>query len=179
MTSPPLVYRWRTLYDDCGEVVEAMAPIGRFARQAHAQFEPDASYFLGEVEERSEVSHRHEFVWLRDAWRSLPDALAAEYPSAEHLRKKALINTGWCDIKDYPCANRAEAGRLRAVLRGVLDEYAIIDVRDAVVRTIQAKSQKRGRMSPADFQASKTAILEWVAALLEVEPRALAKADAA
>lgn len=125
---------------------------------------------LAPVEERSEISHRHEFAWLRDAWQTLPDAIMADYPSAEHLRKRALIATGWADIRDYPCASRAEATRLAAALRGELDDYAVVIVRDAVVRVARAKSQARDKMNRADFQASKQAVIEYVAGLLDVSP---------
>lgn len=162
--SAPLVYRWED---------GAMHPMGRFARQAHDQFEPGETYFLGEIEERSEVSHNHQFAWLKDAWASLPEDLGAKYPSKEHLRKAALIHTGWCTIRDYPCQSRAEAQRLAVAIRGLVDEYAVILVQDAVVRLIEARSQARGKMKPADFQKSKQSILEWVAALLEVTPASL------
>jgi hypothetical protein len=134
---------------------------------------------MAPVEERSEVSHRHEFAWLRAAWASLPEHLADEYPSAEALRKRALIATGWCDVRDYACANRAEAQRLAATLRGELDDYTVVIVREAVVRVCRAKSQAKNKMKAADFQASKTAILEWIAGLLEVQPAALERAHAA
>lgn len=130
------------------------------------------------VEERSEVSHRQEFAWLREAWQSLPDALAAEYPSAEHLRKRALIRTGWCTVQDYPCGTQTEAKRWAAFLRRELDEYTIIEPSASVVRVYRARSQARGKMKAAEFQASKTAILEWVAALLEVDPQVLSSQGA-
>lgn len=171
----PLVYRC-VLHNELGL---AMVPLGRFARQAHDQFEPEQTYFLGEVEVRSEVSHRHEFAWLREAWQTLPEGIAADYPSAEHLRKRALINTGWCNVRDYACASRAEAVRLAAALRGELDEYTVVVVSDASVRVLRAKSQGKGKMSPADFQKSKTDILEWVSNLLGVDPSDLSAREPA
>lgn len=134
---------------------------------------------LVEQEERSEVSHRHEFAWLRTAWQSLPEHLADEYPSAEALRKKALIATGWAIVRDYPCTSRAEAQRLAASLRGEVDEYAVVIVRDDVVRVCRAKSQAKNKMNAADFRASKEAVLGWVSDLLGVEPDQLERARAA
>lgn len=130
------------------------------------------------LEERSEVSHRQEFAWLREAWKTLPDNLADLYRSADHLRKAALIATGWCHVRDYPVASRKEAVRLAAALTAELDEYAAVLVEADVVRVCRAKSQARNKMKKADFQASKTAILEWVAALLEVEPEVLSSQGA-
>ncbi len=128
---------------------------------------------LVEQEERSEVSHDHEFAWLGEAFKTLPDHLSGLYRSKEHLRKAALIATGWCHVRDYPTPSRKEADRLAAALTAELDEYVVIQVEDAVVRVCRAKSQARNKMKAADFQASKAAILEWVAALLEVEPEVL------
>lgn len=128
---------------------------------------------LAPIEERSEVSHRHEFAWLKEAWASLPEGIASLYPSAEHLRKRALIATGWCHVRDYPTANRKEAVRLAAALTSEVDEYAVVLVEDLVVRVCRAKSQSRSKMKAADFQASKTAVLEHVAGLLEVDPQVL------
>ena len=166
----PLVYR----FED-----GAMQPVGRFARQAHDQFEPGQTYLLAEVQESSEASHRHEFAWLKEAWQTLPESIAADYPSSEHLRKRALINTGWCDITDHPCASRAEAARTAATLRRELDDYAVVIVQDAVVRVLRAKSQGYRKMNREDFGKSKQDILEWVAALLGTSPQALGKAVAA
>lgn len=164
MSSPPIPMRWTG---------ESLTPVRGFDRIA------DEHYIVGDVyrvitqDERSEVSHRHEFAWLREAWKSLPDALRMEYPSSEHLRKRALIETGFCTMQDYVCGSKAEAGRWAANLRRELDEYAVIVPRESVVRVFRAKSQSRAAMGAADFQASKTAVIEWVAALLEVAPRTL------
>lgn len=134
---------------------------------------------MAQVEERSEVSHRHEFAWLREAWQNLPEPLSAAYPSVEHLRKSALIATGWCSTTDYVCATAAEAQRWAANLRREVTEYDVVEVRASVVRVHRARSQKRGAMDKHEFQASKEAILEWVARLLNVEPRTLENAKAA
>lgn len=144
----------------------------------------DKHYTIGEVtlmaaqEERSEVSHRHEFAWLREAWASLPENLGEAYPTAEHLRKAMLIKTGWCNVTDYACSSRAEAIRWAANLRREADEYTVVIVSEAVVRVMKPRSQARGKMKAADFQASKTAVLEAVAALLEVSPSVLEKQGA-
>jgi hypothetical protein len=149
----------------------ATACADRYGQGEIVRFEP--------VEERSEVSHRHEFAFLREAWANLPEHLASEYPTAEHLRKKALIATGWCDVRDHVCGSATEARRTAAALRGELDDYTVVIVSANVVRVCRAKSQARNRMKKADFQASKTAILEYVAGLLDVAPADLERAAAA
>lgn len=157
----------------------AFRPLRRAQNLAAAHYAENEIVLLEPVEERSEVSHSHEFAWLREAWLNLPEHLVTDYPSPEHLRKRALIAKGWCTVRDYPCASRKEAERLASTLRGELDEYAVVVVSDAVVRVCRAKSQARNRMRKADFQASKTDILDWVSDLIGVTPEALTRARAA
>lgn len=148
----------------------------RFIPKVVEHFGEGEVVLMAQVEERTEVSHRHEFAWLRDAWATLPESIADDYPSPEHLRKRALIATGWADVKDYVCASRAEATRLASALRGETDDYTVVIVRDAVVRVCRAKSQSRRAMNKADFQASKDAVLRWVADLLGSTPDDLSPA---
>jgi hypothetical protein len=166
MAAPPIIFEWR---------VGAMLPVRGFERVAASAFVDGRRYRLAEVEDRSEVSHRHEFAWLREAWQSLPDALRRDYPSSEHLRKRALIETGHCTMQDYVCGSRAEAARWAANLRRELDEYALVVVSESAVRVFRAKSQAMKAMGKDEFQQSKTDVLEWVAGLLQVEPETLAK----
>lgn len=152
---------------------EAMQVRRGFQRQADATYCIGETYRLAPVEDRSEPSHRQEFAWLREAWANLPEALAAQHPTPEHLRKWALIQAGYCDTTDYACMFKTEARRLAATLQQQTDDYAVVIVADAVVRVLKPKSQSRRAMDKAEFQASKTAILEIVAALIEVEPATL------
>lgn len=158
---------------------EAFFPTDRFRAKADEQFAPGAAYWLSVEPERTQKSHGHEFAFVDEAWKTLPDSVAADYPSSEMLRKRALIATGWCTVKDYPCASRAEAMRTGALLRGELDDYAVVIVRADVVRVCRAKSQAKNRMKAAEFQQSKTDVLNWISALLGVRPEALATARAA
>ncbi len=159
---PPMLYRWTG---------QAQEPLASFRAMAAHRLEVGAVYRLVVEEARSEVSHSHEFAWLKPAWQSLPDTLKGEFPSPEHLRKRALIETGWCSMQDYVCGTKAEAARWSANLRRELDEYALIQVSESVVRVFRAKYA----MGRADFQASKSDIMTWISGLLEVEPETLAR----
>lgn len=154
---------------------EEMRPLPSFARMADEAFVIGAVYRMVELEERSEVSHSHQFAWLKPAWQSLPDDLKAEYPSPEHLRKRALIRTGWCTVQDYPCGSRSEAARWAINLKRESDEYTVVVPSESVVRVYRARSQARGAMNKADFQASKTDLMNWIADLIGVEPDTLGK----
>lgn len=166
MAGAPLTYRWSG---------DAWVVHPRFQRQADAAFTIGETRTLVEVEERSEASHKQEFAWLREAWLTLPDSIATEYPSPEHLRKRALIRTGWCTMTDYVCGSNAEAMRWATNLRKEVDEYALVIVERTVVRVLRPKSQSRKAMGKADFEASKADIIRWIADLIEVEPATLAR----
>lgn len=152
---------------------DALVPRSKVA--ANESFVVGEYYRMAEVEERSEVSHRHEFAFLREAWKNLPEHLATLYPSPEHLRKRALIQTGWYDEQIVDAGNNAVAIRIASIARGY-DEFALISVSENLVIIRTAKSQARGRMNKQDWQKSKTDILELVSQMIGVEPDQLERA---
>jgi hypothetical protein len=164
---PPLVYQWNG---------EAMEPLPRFHNLANSQLCIGQTYRLVEEEERSEVSHRHEFAWLREAWQNLPEAISDDFPTSEHLRKRALIATGFYNEQIIDAGSQAAALRVAIGVRAIPGEdFSHIVTRGGLVVIRRAKSQKRSQMGAADFQASKTAILEWVANLLSITPEQLSQ----
>jgi hypothetical protein len=155
---------------------EVMAPAsGYWSRQADKQFVVGEVYRLAEEHERSQVSHNHEFAFLAEAWNSLPDHLLDQYPSAEHLRKKGLIAKGHCTMTQHACASIAEAERLEAAIIGHVDTYAVVRRRGSVVTVYEAVSQSYRAMGKAQFQQSKTALMEFVGDLIGVAPDELSK----
>jgi len=165
MAGAPMPYRWTG---------DAWVIHPRFQRQADAAFAIGEVRMMVEVEERSEASHRQEFAWLKDAWLSLPERLADQFATAEHLRKRALIETGFYHETVIDCGTTASALRVASYARGE-DDFAHVVTRGPLVVVRKAKSQSRRAMAKDEFQASKTAILEWVASLLDVAPTTLAK----
>jgi hypothetical protein len=127
---------------------------------------------------RSQASHDHEFAWLAEAWRNLPEHLADIYPSPEHLRKRALIEAGWCTETVVDCSTAAAALRMAAIVPA-LDEFAYAVVRGPILTIRRAKSQSRRAMGAADFQKSKSDILDVVSRLIGVTPDALERAGRA
>ena len=144
----------------------------------------DAFYAVGEryimvpVSHRSDATHKHEFAWLREAWMNLPEALADQYPTTEHLRKRALIDAGYFDETIIDAGSNAAALRVAIGIRP-MDDFALVFVRSAFVIRRTAKSQSRRAMNAKDFQASKEAIMGVVAKLIGVETKELAGAEAA
>ena len=130
---------------------------------------------------RSENSHRHQFAWLNEAWLNLPEHLRftpwAE--TAETMRKHALIATGYHQTVVLDCGANATAQRVKAALVAAewrAHGYAIGQVRGPVVRIWTPESQSIRAMGGDRFQASKAAILEWIAGKLGVPPEELRRA---
>lgn len=131
-------------------------------------------YVMVEHQERSAISHRHFFASVNEAWKTLPDALLESYPTSEHLRKKALVWKGWRDERTIACASKAEAERISAFVKP-MDDFAVVTVREAVVRVWTAKSQSTKAMGAKDFQQSKQDVLDFIDDLLGVERGASAE----
>jgi len=140
----------------------------------------DRDFVVGQVyrlaieEERSDASHRHEFAEIRSIWENLPEKWAEHFPTAEHLRKRALIETGWHTEQLIDVGTNAGALRVASYVRGA-EEFAHVVVRGGYVVIRRPKSQSRRAMPRDEFQASKTAILEWCSALIGVTPEEVRK----
>lgn len=148
---------------------------GEFKATARSKAACDAHYVVGmhypmmEWQDRSPNSHNHEFAWLGEAWKNLPEAHKDEHPSPEHLRKAALIEAGYYNETLIDCGTKAAALRVAAYARGD-DEFAHVVVRGVYVVIRKAKSQSRRAMDRKMFQESKEAILQIVAGLIGVSP---------
>jgi hypothetical protein len=147
------------------------------ARQA---YELGRHYWLDEVDERSWISHAHEFAFVAQAWDNLPQPLQDKFPTPEHLRKAALIATGWHREVVIDAGSKAAAQRVAGYVLG-RDEFAQVIVRGATVIVRTARSQRmRGhdRMNKDEFQRSKDAILGWISQLIGVSAEDLKAAAA-
>lgn len=163
MTDTPIIVE---CLDD-GAAIVPVYPQGRNGELWRDAFAPGGRYRVQLVEERSRSSHNHYFAAIGEAWRNLPDHMLDEFPSAEHLRKKALVRAGYADERTFVCASKAEAARMAAFLRP-MDEYAIVSVREATVTVWTAKSQSVRAMGKAEFQESKDAVLDTISRLIGV-----------
>jgi len=152
--------------------------IPRLPRHADRMFTVGQVYTLVEHVETSSKSLRHQFAWLREAWANLPEHLADEFPSAEHLRKRALIQAGFYNETVIDAGSNAAALRVATYARHK-DQFAHIVVRGPLVVERTALSQSLREMDHTRFQASKTALLETVSAMIGVEPATLARQEEA
>lgn len=157
---------------------EAFYPASPYwAARADRQFVVGETYKLVEHHDRSEASHNHYFASIGNAWYTLPDHLLAEYPTAEHLRKKMLVKCGYADERTVVCASKAEAERVAAFIKP-MDNYAVVVFHEAVVKVYTAQSQSLKAMGKREFQESKEAVLAAIDRLLGVEPGATARSAA-
>lgn len=157
---------------------QAFEPHPGFLRRVQEAVGAGEVVTLVQHEDRSGASHRHYFAAVNEAWQNLPEALTAQWPSVEHLRKAALIRAGYRDERSVTCASRAEALRVAAFVRP-LDDYALVTVHEATVTVYTAKSQSVRAMGKQAFQDSKEAVLRTLADMIDVTPAALGKAAAA
>ena len=144
-----------------------MQPTARMHNRCNAEFVVGQLYRLDEIHDRSANSHRHFFAELHEAWKNLPEREAERFQTSEHLRKYALIRCGYADHRQIVCASKAEAQRVAAFIKP-MDEYAVVTVSEAVVTVYTAQSQSMKAMGRKAFQESKTAVLDYVAALIGV-----------
>jgi hypothetical protein len=162
------------LYDWDGD---AMVPRAAFKRRCDEEFVVGEIYRLEAREERSINSHRHYFACIREAWMNLPEHLAEQYASPEHLRKKALIKAGYRNERSVVCDTPAQATKVAAFLMPI-DEYGAVVVRGNVVYHLTAKSQSMKAMGKKEFAESKEAVLNAIAALIDVTPEELRRSAA-
>lgn len=163
MNQSPIMFEWDG---------EAMVPRPGFQKRCDERFVVGEHYRLEVIEERSAQSHNHYFAVVKEAWDNLPERQAERFPSPDHLRKYALIKAGYYDERSIVCASKAEATRVAAFIRP-MDDYAIVDAREAVVLVLTAKSQRQRAMGKEEFQKSKEAVIALLADLIGTTQRAL------
>jgi len=135
--------------------------------RAAERWEVGRLYNLVEYRERSGASHNHEFAWLDDAWKNLPEGVDAMYPTPQHLRKRALIDAGYFDEEIIDVGTHDAALRVASFVRRK-DDFAMVIVRDGFVFVRTAKSQSRRAMKKKEFQDSKQAVMDRVEDIIGV-----------
>lgn len=115
--------------------------------------------------QRSHRSHGHFFARVNEAWETMPDRYKERFPSADHLRKWALIKSGFCDIELYAFDTPEDAVMASAALKKA-DSYALVRVEGDEVRFFTAHSQAMPAMSKEDFQKSKDMVFDVISQLL-------------
>lgn len=174
----PVVFNWLEVdrVDGEGEVhrVKAMVPQPRYGKIADLQFHDGEEYPLVVLEARSRESHNHYFAAVAEGWHNLPEEISARFPSAEHLRKWALIECGWFDEHEVDCGTK-RAAREAAMLCRRLDVFARIHIHESMVLVRRATSQSAKAMGKGEFENSKRAVLDLISSMIGVPSSALKK----
>ena len=159
----PIKYRWT------GRVMEPLVP-----SVAARQFTPGETCRLMVFEERSPASHRHYFAAIKEVWENLPESDAARFPTAEHLRKYALIRTGYRTERVIVADSNQAALQVAAAFKA-LDEavFSIATVRDTTVTIYSPRSQGVQDMGKAEFQRSKDDVLDFLSRMIGVDRQSL------
>ncbi|MCC6776687.1 MAG: hypothetical protein IT537_08635 [Hyphomicrobiales bacterium] len=149
-----------------------MVPLKRFAPICDRDFVVGEHYRLEVVKDRSKISHDHYFACLHEAFLNLPETIAKEFLNETKFRRWALIQAGYYDETRFKLATPEEAVRFAGFCAG-LGEYSEVIVAGEIVAVRKAKSQSKKAMGNKDFQASKTAVLDVIAALIGTDPTTL------
>jgi hypothetical protein len=167
MTAPPLPFVYRA-------ESRSFTPRRGFEKHVEVAYADGETVVLVPLESRSQVSHSHYFAVLNELWANLPHEIADQFPTSEHLRKRALIMTGWRDETSLVLPSKAEALKVAAWSRQLLDEHAVISVSGTTVVRLVAKSQSLRAMGKADFTKSKADVLGWIEDLIGIDRGAAA-----
>lgn len=138
-----------------------------WVRRADKYYVIGQRYRMTEVQERNMGKHAAYFATVAEAWANLPDELAAQYPSPDSLRYRALISTGYCTQQTVTVSSKAEARRI-AMFFQPDDKYSIVVAKGSTVIKYKAMSQRVRAMGAKTFSESADAVLAWICQLLGV-----------
>lgn len=144
-----------------------MVPLPRFGNVCARQYVDGEEYPLEIVQVRSRASHSHYFASLYGIWENLPDEIAKRFPTADHLRRDALVHEGYYTEKMFACESPGHARNLAGFIRKV-DGFAVIVIKANVVQVLEAKSQSLAAMGKQEFEESKKAVLDRCSAMIGV-----------
>ena len=149
---------------------DVMVPVVKAA--CERAYQRGHTYRLAEYDERTMRSHRHYFACIRTAWQNLPEAVAARYPTSEHLRKHALIVAGYADERTIVAADGPNAQVIVSLVEA-FNEYSVCRIQGNVVRVWTPQSQSMRSMGKKVFEQSKQAVLGRLATLIGVSLKSL------
>lgn len=158
---PTMGWRWN------GETMEPLAP-----KLADRHLVIGETYLLQPG--RSRKSHNHFFAVVQRAWENLPESIAKEFPTAEHLRARALIELGYSLTRSCPTADEEMALRVAGFM-GPSHPFSVIAVQGNMVVEVVPMSQSLEGMDAETFAQSKKDVLEYLSALIGVSVEELSK----
>ena len=144
------------------------------SRDSHAalenMLENGKNYDVNVVLPTTQKSRGHFFCSLAEAFSNLPEAVRLDIPSVEHLRKRALIHTGWAHKFVIPCSSGKGLKNLWRLMRET-DEYVVcIEKPDNVLEVYKARSMSSREMQRTEFQRCKDDVLKYAWGLVGIDP---------
>ena len=143
---------------------EVFTPEPAFVAYCSREFQAGAVYPMIVDEQRSQASQGHYFAALKEAFNNLSEENARQFPSSEHLRAWALVQSGYAHETNYVMASPEEARKLASGIR-LRSPYAVISVKGNVVQVWDAESQSKAAMRKDRFEKSKQDVLDLVASM--------------
>lgn len=146
-------------------------------RIARRYYVHDEEYPMEVHEQRSSAAHKAYFASIKTAWKNLPESYRDEYPTPEHLRKRALVACGYCNTKTLNCTNGEMAERVMAFVKQ-FDEFAVVEIKESTVLVHTPMSQSMygpQRMDRETFHRSSEDVLECLAKILRIKRSDLVK----
>lgn len=144
---------------------EAFEVLRRDRQRADADLVVGERYAIEVMEQRSDASHRQFMAAVGELWLNLPEDMAAEFPSPDALRYRALILAGFRDEASIVCGSKAEALRVSAFIRR-REPFSLVVVHGATVTALTAQSQSYKAMGKERFEASKAAVFDKLAEMI-------------
>jgi len=153
------------------------------SKASHAALERDYRvddvFRVEQVDDPTGSSRRHWRYLIDDAWKTLPEALADEFPEPEHLYQYAKIKAGHCTIEKILCANATAAG-ITAKTRKNRNPYSIVQRHGSVVTIYEPLPTGKGSgVSRKEFQQLKERVLKIVSEIIGVDVETLRESDPA
>lgn len=149
-------------------------PSDHWAHLADRHYGEGETVRLVPYEMRSAATHNHYFAVLADAHANLPDELAVQFPTPEHLRAYALIRTGYCTSHTLTLDTPEEARKVAGFMKPH-DEFGVVSVKGCVVTKFTAQSQSHKAMNKQTFAESKEKVLAFLAEMIGTTKKALSE----
>lgn len=159
MSNEPILCEWS---ED-----EVFKPLPRHLKYCQATFAVGERLMIDVQAPRNMAAHRFYFAELKSIWNSLPEDIAEQYPSAEHMRKYALCKVGFCHETKSVFTSHRDAV-LAAAFAAASKDYAIVDVEKNVLRCWVPESQSVRAMGADRFKRSCRAVLDYGYGLIGV-----------
>lgn len=151
-----------------------LIPLDKFQPDCRRFFVHDGIYVVEADRPEHIAANKAYHAEIRTLWSNLPETLDVHYPKPEHLRKRALIKTGYYTANYVTLETEEEARVVQSIMKP-LDEFSVVIRRNNVVRVYRPRSQRLRReeddavrMDADELKQSRKDVLDFCRALVSV-----------